>query len=138
MSLQKLLNNGASLSKEMLHEIKEIDSCILENFQYQNEYTTTNSCKHLREEISIQHATAISNQKITLGYDFLEKELSNCKPEDIISMRFIGSTNWAGRAYYSESGGLLGVFLGRKPYKNYKTPPNWDGSVESLKKFNNK
>jgi len=136
MTLQQLLTNDRPLSKEMIDELKMIDSFILESFRYQNEYVIKNTCKHFHREIATQNITAQSSNKKTLGYEFLEKQLINFVPEDAISMRFIESLSWGGRAYFYGDGNLLGVFLGQKEHKNYKTPPNWDGSIESLKRFN--
>ena len=87
-------------------------------------------------EIHLQNEIATSENKISLGFENLENQLSNCQPEDLVSMRFIESPSWGGRAYLLEAGRLLGVFLGEKNNKNYKTPPNWDGSLETLKEYN--
>lgn len=136
MTLQQLLTNDKNLSKEMLDELRKADAFISESFRYQNEYVIKNTCKHFRREISTQNITAQSSNKKTFGYDFLEKQLIKLSPEDAISMRFIESLSWGGRAYFSGGGDLLGVFLGQKEHRNYKTPPNWEGSIESLKLFN--
>lgn len=136
MSLQQLLTNDEHLSKEIFDELKKADTFISESFRYKNEYVIKNTCKHFRIEITTQNITAQSSNKKTLGYEFLERQLIKLSPEDAISMRFIESLSWGGRAYFSGDGSLLGVFLGPKEHKNYKTPPNWDGSIESLKLFN--
>ena len=136
MTLQQLLTNDTPLSEEILDELKKVDSFILESFRYQNEYVIKNTCKHFCREIATQNITAQSSNKKTLGYEFLEKQLISRAPEDAINMRFIESSSWGGRAYFSGDGDLLGVFLGKKEHKSYKTPTNWDGSIESLKKFN--
>lgn len=84
----------------------------------------------------IQNEIAVSANKVSLGFEGLEKHLANCQSEDLVCMRFVESPSWEGRAYFLEKGRFLGVFLGEKSNKNYKIPPNWDGSLEALKEYN--
>lgn len=136
MTLLELLENNSSVPKETLLDIQDIDKRICEDFCYKNEYIINNTSEHYLREIHLQNEIATSENKISLGFENLEKQLANCQPEDLVSMRFIESPNWGGRAYLLEAGRLLGVFLGEKNNKNYKTPPNWDGSLETLKDYN--
>lgn len=87
-------------------------------------------------EIHLQNEIAVSKNKTGLGFEKLEKQLTSCQLEDLVYVRFVESLSWEGRVYFLEGGSLLGVFLGEKNNKNYKTPPNGDGSLESLRKYN--
>ena len=136
MSLLELLETDFSLSREIFLDVQAIDKRIHEEFSYKNEYIIDNTSAHYLREIHLQNEIAVSANKISLGFDILEKQLANCQPEDLVRMRFIESPDWAGRVYFLEGGRLLGIFLGEKDHKNYKTPPNWDGSLEMLKEYN--
>lgn len=136
MSLLELLESGFSLSNDISADIQAIDARICENFCYKNEYVIDNTSAHYFREIHLQNEIAASENKTILGFDNLEKQLTNCQPEDLVSMRFIESSNWGGRTYKLKGGKILGVFLGEKINKNYKTPPNWDGSLEALREYN--
>lgn len=136
MSLLELLENDFSLPKETFLDIHAIDKRVNEDFCYKNEYVIDNTSAHYLREIRFQNETAVSANKISLGFKSLEKQLANCQPEDLVCMRFIDSPNWGGRTYYLKEGRLLGIFLGEKDNKDYKTPPNWDGSLETLREYN--
>lgn len=136
MSLLELLENNASLPEEVLLDIQVIDRLICEDFCYKNEYVIDNTSAHYLREIHLQKEISASGNKVSLGFENLEKQLTHCQPEDLVSMRFIESSSWGGRAYFLEVGRLLGVFLGEIKNKNYKTPPNWDGSQETLNEYN--
>ena len=70
------------------------------------------------------------------GYPELLSELRKTSPEAVIAMRFLDSQDWDGRVFFSEKQILKGVILGKKTNKNWKTPPNWDGSKEMIEKYN--
>lgn len=136
MSLLELLGNNTFLPKEVFLDIQIVDKRIGEDFCYKNDYVIGNTSAHYLREIHLQNEIAASENKISLGFENLEKQLANCQPEDLVSMRFIESPSWGGRAYFLEAGRLLGVFLGEKKNKNYKAPPEWDGSLEALREYN--
>lgn len=136
MNLLELLQNNSFLSKEALLDIQSINKRIHEDFSYSNEYVIGNTSVHFLREIHLQKEISVSGNKASLGFESLEKQLSNCRPDELVSMRFIESPSWGGRAYFLEGGRLLGVFLGGRDNKNYKTPPSWDGSLEALSEYN--
>lgn len=136
MNLVGLLKSDFALSNDMLVDVQKIDEHIGENFSFKNEYVIENISSHFLRETHLQNEIAVSKNKTSLGFEKLERQLTNCQFEDLVYVRFVESLSWKGRVYFLEGGSLLGVFLGEKNNKNYKTPPNWDGSLESLRKYN--
>ncbi|HCE6499265.1 TPA: hypothetical protein NH194_001225 [Pseudomonas aeruginosa] len=136
MNLLELLNKDFHLSKDISSKVKAIDNLIHEDFDYQNTYIIENTSAHYLNEINLQNQIAASSQKPRLGFEELQKNLSTCQPEDTVYVRFIESHNWGGRIYCLKEKKLIGVFLGKKEHAKYKTPPNWDGSLDTLKKYN--
>ena len=78
MSLLELLETDFSLSKEIFLDVQAIDKRVREEFSYRNEYIIDNTSAHYLREIHLQNEIAVSVNKVSLGFDILEKQLANC------------------------------------------------------------
>jgi len=136
MKLFELLDSNYQISGELNSEINSgLEILDEETFKYKNDSIFSEVTSHFLSIINIQKQSADNANHPTLGFDKLKASLNNISGDKIINMRMIESENWAGRVY-SDNTNLIGLFLGKKRNKNWKTPPNWDGSIEMLEKYN--
>jgi len=126
-----LADNGMK-SAQLIEKLTE------ESFTYKNDYIIKKSSNAYKEELTIQKEIANSTSSAMPGLEELISALSCMAPDAIISMRFIDGPNWDGRIFYDEKNTLTGVIIGKKKNRDWKTPPNWDGSEEMLKTYNTK
>ncbi|PBP78775.1 hypothetical protein [Pseudomonas syringae] len=124
------LTDGGLRLAELLHESTG------ELFSYKNDYIIKKASSLYLNEITVQKEIADTAKAPTLGFESTMIALSQTDPQKTILMRFIESSTWDGRVFFDESKTLLGAILGKKR-NNWKTPPNWDGSEQMLREYNN-
>ncbi|VVP43369.1 hypothetical protein [Pseudomonas fluorescens] len=136
MKFLDLLKQNFKLSKAMEESMKSIFCNADETFSFKNSYVIKKTSNNYVDEVSIQKSIADTAGKTMPGYLNLLNELNKISPDTIISMRFIDSESWGGRVFFDENQVLIGVILGKKTKKDWKTPPDWDGSQEMIEKYN--
>ncbi|RON10699.1 hypothetical protein BK659_04080 [Pseudomonas brassicacearum] len=136
MNILDFLEQDFNLSGSGLETAKLIRRETDEDFVYKNEYIIKKTGDAYKKEITTQKEIADTAAMAIPGFEQLINALSEIQPETVISMRFIDSLNWDGRIYFDETKKILGMILGKKKNKNWKTPPNWDGSEEMLRQYN--
>ncbi|WP_122679304.1 hypothetical protein [Pseudomonas viridiflava] len=136
MTTLDLLSKDSELTDSGLRLIKSIHELTGESFFYKNEYIIKKAGSMYLSEITVQKEIANTAKVPTLGFESTIISISQIDPQATVLMRFIESSTWDGRIFFDESRILLGVILGKKR-NNWKTPPNWDGSEQMLREYNN-
>ncbi|MBK5553349.1 MULTISPECIES: hypothetical protein [unclassified Pseudomonas] len=138
MNILDFLQQSFHLTDNGMKSAQLIEKLTEESFTYKNDYIIKKSSNAYKEELTIQKEIANSTSSAMPGLEELINALSCMAPDAIISMRFIDGPNWDGRIFYDEKNTLTGVIIGKKKNRDWKTPPNWDGSEEMLKTYNTK
>ncbi|MGE8147390.1 hypothetical protein ACQKP7_19700 [Pseudomonas frederiksbergensis] len=138
MNVLDFLQQSFHLTDNGMKSAQLIEKLTEESFTYKNDYIIKKSINAYKEELTIQKEIANSTSSAMPGLEELINALSCMAPDAIISMRFIDGPNWDGRIFYDEKNTLTGVIIGKKKNRDWKTPPNWDGSEEMLKTDNTK
>lgn len=136
MKLIQLLNADFFVPDQLSKELSQIESLVSEEFDYKNKYIASDTASNYKNIIGLQKESADKNSHQTLGFNSLMGNLSSLDESKAIFMRMIESDSWGGRLYFIGSQQLIGVFLGKKRQKQWKTPPNWDGSQRELEEYN--
>lgn len=136
MKITQLLESKLSIPEGMASELRTIETMLPEDFDYKDEYTIPDIVSNFIKTIHLQKQSADRNSHPTLGFYSLVQNLGRIGESSCIYMRMIESENWGGRIYFDDQENLLGVFIGKKNKKNWKTPPNWDGSLRMLEEYN--
>ncbi|MBB2494210.1 hypothetical protein [Aquipseudomonas ullengensis] len=138
MDLLGVLSKSISLSDYLHQHIQIISEMTQEEFTYKNEYAITKTSSNYYNEICLQRKIAADSEVSVLGIEELSMAMANMSPDAPITMRFIDSPHWSGRIYFTTGQELIGVSIGRKINPDWKTPPDWDGSLKMTEDFNNK
>lgn len=137
MSLVYFIENNYSLSEQSKDILREIEAETSNNFRFKNTYTIRKNARAYIQEIKTQKEISERSRRVMLGYEETIKNLAPLDSEDLVSMRFIENDAWDGSVFFSIEKKYYGIILGKKINSQWKTPPNWDGSLEMLEKFNN-
>lgn len=135
MNLLMLLTNRFILSDDDIYFIKSMKSFIFADNSFSCQYIISKKCSLVLHESSIHQNIAESNHKLIIGVKNLITNLGQYEPNDIVQIEHIDSDHWSG-SIYSIKNTFIGIILGEKPPKSFITPPNWDGGVDSLTKYN--
>ncbi|WP_122585245.1 hypothetical protein [Pseudomonas viridiflava] len=136
MTTLDLLNKDFALTDSGLRLVDSLHKSTGESFSYKNEYVIKKTSNLYLNEITVQREIADAAKVPTLGFESTMRALSQSEPQTTILMRFIESPTWDGRIFFDEDKNLFGAILGKKR-NNWKTPPNWDGSEQMLRDYNN-
>jgi hypothetical protein len=138
MSLVDFIKNNYEISDSEQENLRKFEIETTNDFQYKNEYAIKKTPETYIQEITIQKGISEKSNRIMLGYKEAIKNLKELDTDEAVLMRFIENPCWDGRVFFSEKSNYLGLILGKKVNPEWKTPPNWDGSLEMLERFNNR
>ncbi|WP_295462281.1 hypothetical protein [uncultured Pseudomonas sp.] len=138
MTLIQFIEENFLLTESNKKHLKKITTQIPDSFNFKNDYIVSKTSEIFFKEISIQKEISENSNNKMIGYEETAENLKMEDPKTPILMRFLDSKKWDGKVFYLEKKYYLGAILGKKKHPDWKTPPNWDGSLEMLEKFNKK
>jgi hypothetical protein len=98
----------------------------------------SNTSSNERATLKIQQMSVVRSGSKHYGFEELVSALDAFDPTTQVTSRSIESNVWGGRLVLNFSGDyVFGAVMVKRPTgPRLITPPNWDGSREMLKKYN--
>lgn len=90
----------------------------------------------LKNEFAIKKLSTARAKIRVIGLDNLVEGLEKMHEKNVLSVQEVKTPTWVGFCVSEESGEIIGCAFVESIKKGKKTPPNWDGSIEELNKFN--
>ncbi|WP_157608952.1 hypothetical protein [Variovorax sp. Root411] len=90
----------------------------------------------LKNEFSIKKISTARAKIQAVGLDDLIKRLEEIDKESVLDVQEIRTPAWVGFCVSEENQKIIGCTFVKNVRSGKKTPPNWDGTIEELNKFN--
>lgn len=90
----------------------------------------------LKNEFSIKKISTARANIQAVGLDDLIERLEEIDKESVLDVQEIRTPAWVGFCVSEESQRIIGCTFVKNVRSGKKTPPNWDGTIEELNKFN--
>ncbi|WP_157610236.1 hypothetical protein [Variovorax sp. Root434] len=90
----------------------------------------------LKNEFSIKKISTARANIQAVGLDDLIERLEEIDKESVLDVQEIRTPAWVGFCVSEESQRIIGCTFVKNVRSGKKTPPNWDGTIGELNKFN--
>jgi hypothetical protein len=128
------------LKKFLLNQAEEEWQAIVpkldENASASINFTRKASASSLKNEFKIKQISTAKARIRAVGLDNLVSNLENIPEKTILDLQEVKTPEWVGFCASSETEEIVGCAFVRNVKSGKKTPPNWDGTIEELNKFN--
>jgi len=128
------------LKKFLLNQTGEewqaIFSELDENSSVSINFTRKASASSLKNEFEIKQVSTAKAKIRAVGLDDLVGGLEKIPEKTVLDLQEVKMPEWVGFCASSESEEIVGCAFVRNVKSGKKTPPNWDGTIEELNKFN--
>lgn len=128
------------IKKFLLNQIKEgwqaIASELEGNSSASINFTHKASVSSLKSDFKIKQISTARAKIRTVGLANLVGSLEKISEKAVLDLQEMKTPEWVGFCASSEAGEIVGCAFVRNVKSGKKTPPNWDGTIEELNKFN--
>ncbi|MGO4610316.1 hypothetical protein AB4142_28690 [Variovorax sp. 2RAF20] len=90
----------------------------------------------IKNEFKIKEFSTARSKIPAIGLTDLIEELEKINGANLLDIQEVRTTKWVGFCVSDESEKIIGCAFVRNAKSGKKTPPNWDGTIEELNKFN--
>jgi len=107
-----------------------------ENSSASINFTRKASASSLKNEFRIKQISTAKAKIRAIGLDNLVSSLEKIPEKTVLDLQEVKTPAWVGFCASSETKEIVGCAFVRNVKSGKKTPPNWDGTIEELNKFN--